>query len=280
MDIKSCTTLSNGVKMPWLGYGTYKIENGCSATDSVKQALEAGYRHIDTAAFYGNEEGIGKAIMESSVPREEIFLVSKVWNTDQGYEKTLASFEASIGRLGTEYLDLFLVHWPTPLMGETWRALEKLYRDGKARAIGVSNFTVEHLKSLMANAEIMPMVNQVEFHPCLVQNGLREFCREKGIQLEAWSPLMRGRIFEIPLLGELAAKYGKSVPQIVLRWDLQLGVVAIPKTTNLSRIRENADIFNFEISDEDMARISGLDNGLRMGAEPDKVYADPLMFNR
>jgi len=280
MDIKSCTTLSNGVRMPWLGYGTYKIENGCSVTDSVKQALEAGYRHIDTASFYGNEEGIGKAIRESGVTREEIFLVSKVWNTDQGCDKALRSFEASLQMLDTDYLDLYLVHWPTPLMGETWRALEKLYGDGRVRSIGVSNFTVKYLKELMTGAETMPMVNQVEFHPYLVQNELREFCRERGIQMEAWSPLMRGRIFEIPLLEELAEKYGKTVSQVVLRWDLQMGVVTIPKTTNTSRIRENADIFDFEISGQDMERISKLDRGLRVGAEPEKVYADPLMFNR
>lgn len=280
MDIRSCTTLSNGVGMPWLGYGTYKIENGCSVTDSVKQALEAGYRHIDTASYYGNEEGIGKALRECGIPREEIFLVSKVWNTDQGYDRTLRSFEASLEKLGTDYLDLFLVHWPTPLMGETWRALEKLYRDGMVRSIGVSNFTVKYLKELMAGAEAMPMVNQVEFHPYLMQNELREFCRESRIQMEAWSPLMRGRIFEIPLLEELAEKYGKTLSQVVLRWDLQMGIVTIPKTTNPSRIMENADIFDFEISEEDVARISGLDRGLRVGAEPEKVYTDPLMFNR
>jgi diketogulonate reductase-like aldo/keto reductase len=280
MDIKSCATLRNGVRMPWLGYGTYKIENGCSVTESVKQALEAGYRHIDTASYYGNEAGIGNAVRESGVPREEIFLVSKVWNTDQGYGKTLASFEESLEKLGTEYLDLYLVHWPTPLMGETWRALEKLYSEGRVRAIGVSNFTEKYLGELMAGAGVMPMVNQVEFHPCLVQNELRAFCRENGIQMEAWSPLMRGRIFEMPLLKELAVKYGKTVSQVVLRWDLQMGVVTIPKTTNPSRIRENSDIFGFEISGEDVERICGLDRGLRVGTEPDRVYEDPLMFNR
>ncbi|MBP1743234.1 MAG: Methylglyoxal reductase (NADPH-dependent) [Firmicutes bacterium] len=279
-DIRSCTVLSNGVKMPWLGFGTYKIENGCSVVDSVKDALKAGYSHIDTASFYDNEEGIGKAIKESGKQREEIFLVSKVWNTDQGYEKTLKAFEASINKLGTDYLDLYLIHWPTPLMNETWRALEKLYSDGRVRAIGVSNFTEGHLEALMAEAEVMPMVNQVEFHPLLVQNALREFCKNSRIQLEAWSPLMRGRLFDIPLLIELAKKYKKTVSQIVLRWDLQMGVVTIPKSTNPSRIKENADIFDFEISGEDMIKIQELDKGMRVGAEPDKVYADPEIFNR
>jgi methylglyoxal/glyoxal reductase len=279
-DIKSFAVLNNGVKMPWLGLGTYKMEDGCSVTDAVKEALEAGYCHIDTASYYNNESGVGDAIKESGKPREEIFLASKVWNTDQGYEKTLKAFEASIKKLGTDYLDLYLMHWPTPLLNDTWKAMEKLYREGYIRAIGVSNFTAEHLKSLMVAAEVMPMVNQVEFHPRLLQNELREFCRESSIQMEAWSPLMRGRIFGIPLLEELAKKYKKTVSQIVLRWDLQMGVVTIPKSTNPARIRENAAIFDFEISIEDMARIRQLDKGERVGTEPDKVYADPYMFDR
>jgi methylglyoxal/glyoxal reductase len=279
-DIKSCVVLNNGVKMPWLGLGTYKMEEGCSVTDAVKAAIEAGYCHIDTASYYNNESGVGDAIKESGKPREEIFLASKVWNTDQGYEKTLKAFEASIKKLGTDYLDLYLMHWPTPLLNDTWKAMEKLYREGYIRAIGVSNFTAEHLKSLMVAAEVMPMVNQVEFHPRLLQNELREFCRESSIQMEAWSPLMRGRIFGIPLLEELAKKYKKTVSQIVLRWDLQMGVVTIPKSTNPARIRENAAIFDFEISIEDMARIRQLDKGERVGTEPDKVYADPYMFDR
>jgi methylglyoxal/glyoxal reductase len=279
-NIKSCAVLNNGVKMPWLGFGTYKIEEGYSVVDSVKEALKDGYRHIDTASFYNNEAGVGAAIKESEIPREEIFLLSKVWNSDQGYEKTLEAFEASIKKLGTDYLDLYLIHWPTPLMNETWRALEKLYKEGYIRAIGVSNFTVDHLKGLMAAAEVMPMVNQVEFHPQLVQNELREFCIKNRIQLEAWSPLMRGRAFDIPLLEELAVRYKKTISQIVLRWDLQMGVVTIPKSTNPSRIKENAAIFDFEISKEDMVKIQQLDKGIRNGAEPDKVYADPEMFNK
>lgn len=273
-DIKSCTILNNGVKMPWIGFGTYKAD-GPSVINSVKGALKVGYGHIDTAAFYKNEDGVGTGIKESEVPREKIFLTSKVWISDEGYEKTLKAFEASIKKLKTDYLDLYLIHWPNPLHNETWRALEKLYKEGYVRAIGVSNFTAGHLKDLMSNAEIMPMVNQVEFHPLLVQNDLREFCQKNSIQLEAWSPLMRGKVFEIPLLKELAKKYKKTVSQIVLRWDLQMGVVTIPKSTTPSRIKENTDIFDFEISKDDMAKIQQLDKGIRTGSEPDEVYANP-----
>jgi len=279
-DIKSYTILNNRVKMPWLGFGTYKVENGQSVIASVKEALNVGYSHIDTASFYNNEAGVGTAIKESGVPREEIFLVSKVWNSDQSYEKTLKAFEASINKLGTDYLDLYLIHWPTPLHNEAWRALEKLYKEGYIRAIGVSNFTNDHLKDLMESAEIMPMVNQVEFHPLLIQNQLREFCKNNSIQLEAWSPLMRGKIFEIPILEELAKKYKKTISQIVLRWDLQMGVVTIPKSTTPSRIKENAEIFDFEISKEDMIKIQQLDKGIRVGSDPNKVYACPDMFNK
>lgn len=279
-NIKSYTVLNNGVKMPWLGFGTYKVENGHSVIDSVKEALKVGYCHIDTASFYNNEAGVGTAIKESEVPREEIFLVSKVWNSDQGYEKTLKAFETSIKKLGTDYLDLYLIHWPTPLHNETWKALEKLYKEGYIRAIGVSNFTVDHLKDLMLAAEVMPMVNQVEFHPLLIQNELREFCKKNSIQLQAWSPLMRGKIFEISLLEELARKYKKTISQVVLRWGLQMGVVTIPKSTTPSRIKENAAIFDFEISKEDIIKIQQLDKGIRVGSEPNKVYACPDMFNQ
>ena len=279
-DIKSYTILNNGVKMPWLGFGTYKVENGHTVIESVKEALKIGYRHIDTASFYNNEEGVGTAIKESGVPREEIFLVSKVWNSDQGYEKTLKAFETSIKKLGTDYLDLYLIHWPQPLHKETWKALEKLYKEGRIKAIGVSNFAVNHLKDLLENAEIMPMVNQVEFHPKLIQNELIEFCRKDNIQLEAWSPLMRGKVFKIQLLEELSKKYRKTISQIVLRWDLQMGVVTIPKSTTPARIKENADIFDFELSKEDITKIQQLDEGLRVGSDPNKVYACPDIFNR
>ena len=243
-DIKSCAVLNNGVKMPWLGFGTYKIGNGQSIIESVKEAIKAGYCHIDTASFYNNEAGVGAAIKETEKIREEIFLTSKVWNTDQGYEKTLKAFETSIKKL-RDYLDLIF----SPLADSVdeinaGEALEKLYKEGYVRAIGVTT-SLHYLQDLATTAEVMPMVNQVEFHPLLVQNELRGFCIKSSIQLEAWSPLMRGRIFEIPLLEELAAKYKRSISQIVLRWDLQMGVVTIPKSTNPSRIRENAAIFEF-----------------------------------
>ncbi|WMJ81535.1 aldo/keto reductase [Clostridium sp. MB40-C1] len=279
-DIRSYTILNNGVKMPWLGFGTYKVENGDTVIESVKEALKIGYRHIDTASYYGNEEGVGIAIKESGVPREKIFLVSKVWNTDQGYEKTLKAFETSIKKLGTDYLDLYLIHWPQPLSKETWKALEKLYKEGRVKAIGVSNFLVNHLEYLLEDAEVIPMVNQVEFHPYLIQNDLIEFCEKNNIQLEAWSPLMRGKIFEIEILQELAKKYGKTIPQIVLRWDLQMGVVTIPKSVTPSRIKENSDIFDFEISKEDIDKIKQLNKEIRVGSNPDKVYTCPDIFNR
>ncbi|MDW8802697.1 aldo/keto reductase [Clostridium sp. A1-XYC3] len=279
-NINSCTTLNNGVKMPWLGFGTYKIEDGSTVTESVKEALRIGYRHIDTASLYNNEEGIGIALKESGIERKEIFLVSKVWNSDQGYEKTLNAFETSLKKLQTDYLDLYLIHWPQLLNKETWRALEKLYKEGRVRAIGVCNFKESHLRDLMEDAEIPPMVNQVEFHPYLIQNDLLDFCKDNNIQLEAWSPLMRGNILKVDLLQELAKKYGKTVSQIVLRWDLQKGIVTIPKSTTPARIKENTDIFDFELSEEDMDKIQQLDQGLRFGKDPDNVYANPDIFNK
>ncbi|WP_460278239.1 aldo/keto reductase [Clostridium sp. CTA-5] len=273
MDITSCVQLSNGIKMPLLGFGTYKVESGESVINSVKEALKIGYRHIDTAAFYGNEEGVGIAIKESGIKREDIFLVSKVWNTEQGYEKTIKSFEDSLKRLGTDYLDLFLIHWPQPLHKETWKALEKLYNEGRVKAIGVSNYTVNHLKDLLKDSEISPMVNQIEFHPKLIQSELMDFCNKNNIQIEAWSPLMRGGIFKIKLLDELSKKYKKTISQIVLRWDLQMGVVTIPKSIKPSRIKENADIFDFELTNEDMKRINELNEKLRCGSNPDIIYS-------
>ena len=273
-DIKSCVILNNGVKMPWLGFGTYKAEDGDKVIEAVKEALRIGYRHIDTASFYGNEEGVGIAIKESRVPREEIFLVSKIWNSDHGYEKTLQAFNTSIKKLGTDYLDLYLIHWPQSLNKETWKALEKLYKEGRIRAIGVSNFTSKHIKDLLEYAEIIPAVNQVEFHPQLAQNELREFCKKHDIHLEAWSPLMRGQVFQIPLFQDLSKKYERTISQIVLRWDLQMGVVTIPKSTTLTRIKENTGIFDFEISKEDMNEIEKLNKGLRIGMNPDEVYSD------
>lgn len=263
--------LLNGIEMPWLGFGTFKVTDENQVIESVKEALRIGYRHIDTASIYGNEESVGQGILESGVNREEIFLVSKVWNTDQGYDSTLRAFEESLKKLKTDYLDLYLIHWPKEKNKETWKALERLYKEKRVRAIGVSNFKVHHLEDLMSVCEVVPMVNQVEFHPKFPQTEVHEFCKRHNIQLEAWGPLMQGKVFEIELLNELAKKYNKTVSQIVLRWDLQMGVVTIPKSINPVRIKENADIFDFEISEEDMKLIASLNTGERIGPDPDNI---------
>lgn len=268
--IGATTTLPNGLPMPWLGLGTWQAADGSEVELAVQAALEIGYRGIDTATIYKNEVGVGRAVAASSIPREEIFLTTKVWNDDQGFDNTLRAFEASRKRLGLDYIDLYLVHWPVQgQFHDTWRALEKLYRDNRVRAIGVSNFLIHHLDDLLATAEIVPMVNQVEFHPHLLQPELLAFCRERRIQIEGWAPLMRGGIFEIAEIGQLAKKHGKTPAQIVLRWNLQHEVVVIPKSTSLDRLRENADLFNFELAPEDMAVLDGLDQRRRIGPDPD-----------
>lgn len=269
--LNTSVELINGVKMPVLGFGTFKVEDGNITVQAVKDALAVGYRHIDCAAIYGNEESVGQALRECGVNREEIFITSKVWNSEQGYDKTLSAFEKTIKDLGTDYLDLYLIHWPKALNKETWKALEYLYREGKVRAIGVSNFKEHHLKELMEVAEVMPMVNQVEFHPQLAQPELLKFCKENGIQVEAWGPLMQGKVFEVELFKELSEKYNRSISQLVLRWDIQMGVVTIPKSIKLNRIEENYKIFDFEISQEDMERIAELNTGERIGPDPDTI---------
>jgi len=269
-DIKGGFTLHNGVKMPYFGLGVYLSKDGSEVINSVKWALQAGYRHIDTAAIYDNEEGVGEGIRASGIPRKDIFLVSKVWNTDQGYESTIEAFEASLNRLKTDYLDLYLIHWPVKgKFKETWKAMEELYRQKRIRAIGVSNFLQHHLEDLLSDASIVPMVNQMEFHPYLVQQELLDFCSSKEIQYEAWSPLMQGKIFEMNVFKELAGKYKKTIAQIVLRWDLQKGVVTIPKSSKKQRIMDNAAIFDFSISEEDMVVLDRLDKGKRFGPDPD-----------
>ncbi len=246
--------------MPWLGLGVWMARDGDEVKQAVKTALQLGYRHIDTAAAYGNEVGVGEAIRESGVPRAEIFVTTKVWNRDQGYESTLAAFDASLSRLGLEYVDLYLIHWAVPgKYMDTWRALETLYRDGKVRAIGVANFQPEHLEEVMSQGSVKPMVNQVELHPYHTQDRLWNFCREHNVQLEAWSPLFRGgELLKEPVLAEIGRKHGKSSAQVVLRWDLQREVVTIPKSVHGERIRENADLFDFALTEEEMAWISGL----------------------
>ncbi len=271
-SLKDTVTLANGVKMPWLGLGVFKVNDGDEVIQSVKAAIRNGYISIDTAAVYENEEGVGQAIRESDVPREDLFITSKVWNTDQGYETTLKAFETSLNKLGLQYLDLYLIHWPgVDKYKETWKAIEKLYKDGRVRAIGVSNFHVHHLEDLISDAEIKPMVNQVEFHPHLTQNELRDYCKKEGIQLEAWSPLKKGELLNEPVLEEIAAKHNKSVAQVILRWDLQHGVVTIPKSIKEPRIIENSNVFDFELTAQEMEKIDGLNQDSRSGSNPDTM---------
>ncbi|MDN3018002.1 aldo/keto reductase [Paenibacillus sp. BSR1-1] len=274
MNLQTTTTLNNGVNMPWFGLGVFKVEEGPVLVNAVKSAIKHGYRSIDTAAIYENEAGVGEGIREglaeAGLSREDLFVTSKVWNADLGYESTIAAYERSLEKLGLEYLDLYLVHWPVEgKFKEAWRALETLYKDGRVRAIGVSNFQVHHLEDLMAEAEIKPMVNQVEYHPRLTQKEVQAFCREHGIQLEAWSPLMQGGLLDNAVLEEIAGKYRKSPAQVILRWDLQNGVVTIPKSVKEHRIIENSQVFDFELTDEDMQRIDSLNQNHRVGPDPD-----------
>lgn len=268
-DLKGTFTLHNGVEMPYFGLGVYLSKDGKEVANAVKWALQDGYRHIDTASIYKNEEGVGQGIKESGVERKDIFVVSKVWNSDQGYESTIKAYESSLKRLDLDYLDLYLIHWPVKgKYKETWRAMEYLYKHKGVRAIGVSNFMQHHLEDLISSSEIVPMVNQMEFHPYLVQQDLIDFCKKNTIQYEAWSPLMQGNIFELDIMKDLAAKYNKTIAQIVLRWDLQKGVVTIPKSAKKERIRVNADIFDFELAAEDVKKLEQLDRGKRFGPDP------------
>lgn len=274
--LQSTTVLKNGVKMPWFGIGVFKVVEGPELIHAVKFAMKHGYRSIDTASIYGNEEGVGegirKGLVEAGITREELFVTSKVWNADLGYEATLAAYEASLQRLGLDYLDLYLIHWPVEgKYKDAWRALETLYKDGKVKAIGVSNFQVHHLEDLMKDAEIKPMINQVEYHPYLTQKEVQSFCQKHGIQLEAWSPLMQGQLLDHPVITAIAQKYNKSSAQIILRWDLQNGVVTIPKSTKEYRIVENANIFDFELTTEDMTAIDELNRNHRVGPDPDHI---------
>lgn len=273
-NLQDKTTLHNGVKMPWFGIGVFKVEEGPELVNAVKTAIKHGYRSVDTAAIYGNEEGVGQGIREgikeAGIAREDLFVTSKVWNADLGYDSTIAAYEASLNKLGLEYLDLYLIHWPVEgKYNDGWRALETLYKEGRVKAIGVSNFQIHHLEDLMKDAEIKPMVNQVEYHPRLTQKELQSFCKEHGIQLEAWSPLMQGELLDHQILKDIANKYDKSIAQVILRWDLQNGVVTIPKSTKEHRIVENATVFDFELTEEDMKRIDDLNQNYRVGPDPD-----------
>ncbi|MCY8937487.1 aldo/keto reductase [Peribacillus frigoritolerans] len=273
-NLQDTTTLHNGVNMPWFGLGVFKVEEGPELVNAVKVAIKHGYRSIDTAAIYENEEGVGQGIREglkeAGISREDLFVTSKVWNADLGYESTIAAYEKSLQKLGLEYLDLYLIHWPVEgKYKEAWRALETLYKEGKVKAIGVSNFQIHHLKDLMEDAEVKPMVNQVECHPRLTQKEVQAFCKEQGIQLEAWSPLMQGELLDNEVLQAIATKHGKSVAQVILRWDLQNGIVTIPKSTKEHRIVENSTVFDFELTEEEMNQIDGLNQNHRVGPDPD-----------
>lgn len=272
MNISSTVKLNNGVEMPWIGLGVFRANEGNEVEKAVLAALEFGYKSIDTAAIYQNERGVGKAILESGIAREDIFLTSKVWNNEQGYQSTLDAFEASLEKLQTNYLDLYLIHWPKGERSvETWKAMEELYEKGKIKAIGVSNFLVHHLEDFLPHCKVIPAVNQVEFHPELMQPDLMRFCENAGIRLEAWRPIMEGRVNDIPVFQELSKKYDKTPVQIVLRWDIQKGIVTIPKSVNPERIRSNGDIFDFELSSEDVKKIDQLDKNNRLGAHPDTI---------
>ncbi|WP_339319157.1 aldo/keto reductase [Paenibacillus sp. FSL R10-2734] len=262
-------TLNDGVTIPWLGLGVWQSKDGEEVIHAVKTAVEVGYRSIDTAAAYNNEEGVGQAIRECGVARDELFITTKVWNADQGYESTLKAFEVSRRKLGLDYIDLYLIHWP--VVGkykETWKALIHLQKEGLVKSIGVSNFQIHHLKDIIEDTGVVPVVNQVEFHPLLTQRELLKYANEQGIQLEAWSPLMQGNL-DLPLLKELSEKYGKTPAQIVLRWDLQQGVITIPKSVHADRIKENAGFFDFTLSDEDVKAIEDLNKDHRFGPDPD-----------
>ncbi|MCM3315345.1 aldo/keto reductase [Rummeliibacillus stabekisii] len=273
-NLQDTTTLNNGVKMPWLGLGVFKVEEGPELVNAVKTAIKHGYRSIDTAAIYGNEEGVGNGIQEglkeAGILREDLFVTSKVWNEDLGYESTLAAYETSLKKLGLDYLDLYLIHWPVEgKYKDAWRALETLYKEGRVKAIGVSNFQVHHLEDLMKDAEIKPVINQVELHPRLTKKELKTFCQDNNIQLEAWSPLMQGQLLDNEVLKEIAAKHNKSVAQVIVRWDLQNGVMTIPKSTKEHRIVENVDLFDFELTQEELEVIDGLNQNHRVGPDPD-----------
>lgn len=263
--------LNNGVRMPQLGFGVWKIPDD-QVTQVLEKAFEIGYRSVDTARIYKNEEGVGRAVAESGIPREELFITTKVWNSDQGYENTLNAFEASLQRLGLDYVDLYLIHWPTPKYDqyvETYKALEKLYKDGRVRAIGVSNFDIDHLERILNECEVVPAVNQVECHPYLQQKELKAFCKKHGIAVEAYSPLMNGKdALQDEVILKIAKKYGKTPAQVILRWHLQEGVIAIPRTVTPSRMEENFRVFDFELSEEDMKEIAALDRNVRVNAVP------------
>ncbi|WP_228850535.1 aldo/keto reductase [Aegicerativicinus sediminis] len=273
-SITDTKTLMNGIEIPYLGLGVYKSKSGPEVINAIHDAFNAGYRRIDTATFYENEESVGKAIIESDLNRNDVFVTTKLWIDDQGYDKTLKAFDLSMKLLKLEVLDLYLIHWPVPdKYEESWKAMEQLYNEGRIRAIGVSNCTIEHLQNLKQKGEHLPMLNQCEWHPHLVQSDLLGYCNQHSIAFEGWSPLMRGKILDNELLNKLAIKYGKTVAQIILRWNLQKDILVIPKSTNKNRIIENSLIFDFEISEQDMVSIDHLNQNFRTGAHPNNFMS-------
>lgn len=273
---KEYTVLSNGVKMPNLAFGTFKVNEG-DDVQIILDAINVGYRHFDTAAFYNTEEALGKAIKKSGIPREEFFITTKVWKTSMGYEGAKKSFEESLEKLDMDYVDLLLIHWPRPdaesdwkkLDIETWKAFEEIYKEGKTKAIGVSNFLNHHMQNILDNCEVEPMVNQIEFHPGYIQKDVVDFDKEHGIVVEAWSPLGRERVLKEPLLKEISEKYGKSVAQVCLAFALQMDVVPLPKTSSIERMKQNMDI-NFELEKEDFEKILNMEETGWSGLDPDK----------
>ncbi len=269
-DVKGNISLNNEVQMPYFGLGVYKAKDGKEVINSVTFALENGYRLIDTASFYDNEEGVGKAIRNSEIPRKEIFVTTKLWIDDQGTNATRNAFNKSLKRLGLKYVDLYLIHWPVPgKYLDSWKVLQDLYNEGKCKAIGVSNCLVHHLESLKNLGGVQPMVLQNEFHPRLIQQEVVDYCKANAIQYQAWSPLMRGELLDNSVLKSIGEKYEKTAAQIILRWDLQKGVATIPKSVHQDRILENSQIFDFELSENDMSKIDELNNETRTGAHPD-----------
>lgn len=275
-----CYRLINGVEIPCLGFGTWQTPDGDVAASSVRCALQSGYRHIDTAQAYGNEESVGRGIRESGIAREDIFVTTKLWNTNHSYDLTMASFEESMRKLGLEYLDLFLIHWPNPIAfrdhwqkanAESWKAMEELYKAGRIRAIGVSNFRPHHLEELAKTAEIMPMVNQIRLCPGDTQDEVVSYCCEHDMLLEAYSPLGVGRIFSVPEMQELAEKYQRSIAQICIRWSLQRGYLPLPKSVTPSRIQENLQVFNFDLDEADIQRIADLKGCVGFESDPDQT---------
>ena len=263
LTLDSRAKLNNGVKIPRLGLGVYQSPPGEITLRAVRYALKIGYRHIDTAQLYGNEADVGRAVMESGINREEIFITTKVWNSYQGYDSTLQACEGSLRRLELSYVDLYLIHWPVEgVSDETWRAMIKLWRQGKAQAIGVSNYTISQLMEILQNSDVVPAVDQVEFHPFLYQQELLRFCRNNRIQLEAYSPLTRGNKLNYPIIAEVARKYDKTPAQILIRWSLQHDVIVIPKSIHKDRIRENSQVFDFQLEPEDMKTLDSLNDNL------------------